>query len=99
MAAAAAAAAAAAVVAADGGPAGLGGCASLADKGFRVPEPRPGGAAGSSHSFRDKFIQRLIKVNYADRQSFRIVTRFNYKIRKTQVFPFLSLLVPATEKK
>ncbi len=45
--AAAAAAAAATVVAADGGPAGLGGCASLPDKGFRVPEPRPGGAADS----------------------------------------------------
>ncbi len=43
--AAAAAAAAAAVVAADGGPAGLGGCTPLPDKGFSVPEPRPGGAA------------------------------------------------------
>ncbi len=62
--AAAAAAAAAAVVAADGGPAGLGSCAPLADKGFRVPQPRPGGAADSSHSFRGNFIRRLIKVNY-----------------------------------
>ncbi len=56
--AAAAAAAAAAVVAADGGPAGLGGCAPLADKGFSVPEPRPGGVADRSHSFRDNFIRR-----------------------------------------
>ncbi len=57
--AAAAAAAAAAVVAADGGPAGLGSCAPLADKGFSIPEPRPGGAAGSSHSFGGNCLQRL----------------------------------------
>jgi hypothetical protein len=56
--AAAAAAAAAAVVAADGGPAGLRGCAPLADKGFSVPEPRPGGAADSSHSFGGNFLRR-----------------------------------------
>jgi hypothetical protein len=68
VAAAAAAAAAAAVVAADGGPAGLGGCAPLADKGFSVPQPRPGGATDRSHSFMDKFIQRLIKIKYEDRQ-------------------------------
>ncbi len=58
MAAAGAAAAAAAVVAADGGPAGLGSCAPLPDKGFRVPEPRPSGATDSSHSFGGNCLQR-----------------------------------------
>jgi hypothetical protein len=89
VAAAAATAAAAAVVAADGGPAGLGGCAPLADKGFSVPEPRPGVAAGSSHSFRDNFLnflRRLIKINYADRQSFRIVAQFTLEFGKKLLF-------------